>query len=198
MATSKIEVSLNEKPGAQGFQGWSPVLSATANGTNIVLKVTDWIGGFGVKPTINLYVTAGGYTADINLATNIRGSGAVEPGDNVIAVVGGVNVAKNHSCYLSPLGAGQSLYSFPAISAANGFEIQVISFNDASWGYVQTPGTKHYRATSRSVGTSNEQITFELFATTNIGSPSMNYYLAKGVYRIKCFNDGTWTHVYIF
>lgn len=195
MSTKKIEVFLGEKPGAQGFQGWSPVLSATANGTNIVLKVTDWVGGFGVKPAINVYVTAGGYTADINAATNIRGSGAVEPGDNVI-LSGGANItAKNHSCYLAEEGSvGGNTLTIPVVSQVMGFDCRAIVKTDGALFIKATgPNVNVHLPTSRGMGASFEEINF----VSTYVQPFL-WYMEKGVYELHCFNDGTTTHIYVF
>lgn len=52
--------------------GWTPQLSTqiTENG-DVVQAVTDWLGGYGNKPQIGLYITDTGYTTDINLAKPI-------------------------------------------------------------------------------------------------------------------------------
>lgn len=42
-----------------GTNGWSPVLSAEADGTRSLLKVGDWIGGSGAKPATGYIGTTG-------------------------------------------------------------------------------------------------------------------------------------------
>ena len=42
-----------------GTNGWSPVLSAEADGTRSLLKVGDWIGGSGTKPATGYIGTTG-------------------------------------------------------------------------------------------------------------------------------------------
>jgi hypothetical protein len=46
-------------PITDGANGWSPVLSAEADGTRSLLKVGDWIGGTGTKPAAGYIGTSG-------------------------------------------------------------------------------------------------------------------------------------------
>lgn len=53
----------------QGKDAWTPILETESDGTNIYIKLTDWIGGEGVKPPINTYLED-----DVTgLPTNFRG-----------------------------------------------------------------------------------------------------------------------------
>lgn len=60
--------------GDLGPTGWTPVYGIIDDGLRKVIKVTDWTGGEGVKPTINVYLGLDGYTANIAQAINIRGN----------------------------------------------------------------------------------------------------------------------------
>lgn len=46
-------------PGAQGYDGWTPVISAIVDGARKVLRITDWTGGTGSKPATGKYVGSG-------------------------------------------------------------------------------------------------------------------------------------------
>ena len=37
--------------GSDGLNGWSPVLKTVARGNDVVLQISDWLGGSGTKPT---------------------------------------------------------------------------------------------------------------------------------------------------
>ena len=53
--------------------GWTAVTQAVADGSRVVLQVTNWVGGKGTKPGVG-YVGATGIVATAAAATNIRGS----------------------------------------------------------------------------------------------------------------------------
>lgn len=57
----------------KGSDAWSMVLETETTPNGIYLKVTDWIGGKGDKPTTDLYIGDSGLVDDISLATNIQG-----------------------------------------------------------------------------------------------------------------------------
>lgn len=59
--------------GADGNNGWTPIVSSPTVLGKKVLKVTGWFGGTGTPPTSNVYVYSGGYTADSSLATDFTG-----------------------------------------------------------------------------------------------------------------------------
>lgn len=59
--------------GASGEKGWSPVIALVADGSRIVMEVVGWVGGAGVKPTTNMYISATGLTFTIADAINVRG-----------------------------------------------------------------------------------------------------------------------------
>lgn len=61
-----------------GGQGWSPKIEPdTSVAGKVLLKLTDWIGGSGTKPTsyVNQWMkNGGGYTSVISEAVNIKGA----------------------------------------------------------------------------------------------------------------------------
>lgn len=59
--------------GTPGTNGWSPVLSAEADGERRVLRVIDWTGGSGTKPAAGRYVGAGGLVLAAADALDVRG-----------------------------------------------------------------------------------------------------------------------------
>lgn len=50
-------------PGPQGNAGWTPVLAGEADGTRTLIKVADWTGGSGSKPSTGMYLGTAGYVA---------------------------------------------------------------------------------------------------------------------------------------
>lgn len=54
--------------------GWTPVLAIASDGERRVLKVTDWTGGTGTKPTINQYVGSSGFVSTAAAAVDVRGA----------------------------------------------------------------------------------------------------------------------------
>jgi hypothetical protein len=64
--------------GASGDEGWSPVFSIDNDGERRVLRVIDWVGGSGTKPTVGQYVGATGLTGTIANAVDIRGPQGVK------------------------------------------------------------------------------------------------------------------------
>lgn len=60
--------------GMRGLAAWIPIPTNVADGERIVQKIIDWDGGEGTKPPVNLYIGASGLTANITLATDIRGA----------------------------------------------------------------------------------------------------------------------------
>lgn len=62
--------------GAAGWNGWTPVPAAdlTTAPPKILLKVVDWAGGGGVKPTVGAWVGVGGFVTDPADATDFGGA----------------------------------------------------------------------------------------------------------------------------
>ncbi len=56
-----------------GQKGWSPVLNTVEDGDRVVLRVSDWIGGEGTKPSVGGYISPDGFASDIASGTDIRG-----------------------------------------------------------------------------------------------------------------------------
>ena len=110
----EIRTKLNElgdlfQTGVDGLlslQGWSPVLSVVADGSREVLRIVDWVGGDGAKPTTLGYVGASGIVADAASAVNVKGSvgnpgpanslsiGTVVPGASASATISGTAPAQ--------------------------------------------------------------------------------------------------------
>ena len=63
----------NGKDGLNGLNGWSPVLKTVARGNDVVLQISDWLGGSGTKPTTGQYLSSDGLVSNIANADNIRG-----------------------------------------------------------------------------------------------------------------------------
>lgn len=60
--------------GADGGLGWTPVLRTVARDVDIVLELSDWVGGTGTKPITLGYIGSTGIVTNIANAYNIRGS----------------------------------------------------------------------------------------------------------------------------
>lgn len=58
---------------ASGPKGWSPILSAELHAERAVLRVADWAGGEGIKPTITGYIGLTGIVATAAEAIDVRG-----------------------------------------------------------------------------------------------------------------------------
>lgn len=59
--------------GVNGINGWSPVITSVPRGNDVVLRLTNWIGGTGNPPTIIGYLSETGIVTNIANATNVRG-----------------------------------------------------------------------------------------------------------------------------
>ena len=59
--------------GINGFNGWSPVIATASRGSDVVLRLLDWTGGTGAKPSITGYLSTTGIVTNIANATNVRG-----------------------------------------------------------------------------------------------------------------------------
>lgn len=59
--------------GADGDDGWSPILAIVVDLDRRVLQVTDWAGGTGTKPATGDYIGPTGLVSDIAQAVDIRG-----------------------------------------------------------------------------------------------------------------------------
>lgn len=60
--------------GSDGNDAWTPIFASVADGARRVLRVTDWTGGEGTKPTTGLYLGPVGLTATLADATDVRGA----------------------------------------------------------------------------------------------------------------------------
>jgi hypothetical protein len=196
MSTSSIEVVTGSRPGAQGFPGYAPVVATVADGTRIVLRVIDWTGGVGPKPAINQYIASTGLTANIAAATDVRGSGAGDAGDNVILSGSGSITAKNHTTYF--VNSGSRNLVIPNVTQVSGFDFCVIANqNNVLMISAQDTNVKVYLPSSRSIGASIETMNFVESYTKNAQANFM-WQLQRGIYNCKCFNDGATTYIYFF
>lgn len=64
----------NGAAGVNGGNGWSPVFQVETLSTGSYLKVIDWVGGTGVKPTTVGYLGSTGIVTEVTYASNIKGS----------------------------------------------------------------------------------------------------------------------------
>jgi hypothetical protein len=101
--------------GPQGDRGWSPVFAVVSDSARRVLRLVDYVGGEGIKPTsgINQYVSAGGLTGTIGSATDIRGPVGLSAYE--VAVIAGF--VGDEEAWLATL-VGASAYQ---VAVAEGF-----------------------------------------------------------------------------
>ena len=76
--------------GTDGNDAWTPVPAFATDGARRVLKIVDWTGGEGTKPTVNLYVGASGLTATLADAIDVRGAPGTD-GTNGVDGTNGTN-----------------------------------------------------------------------------------------------------------
>lgn len=58
--------------GGAGSNGWTPLFSVITSGDRNVIRIYNWIGGSGTRPSIG-YLGSTGIVEDILMATNVRG-----------------------------------------------------------------------------------------------------------------------------
>ena len=93
---------------ARGPRGWTPVVAVVTDGARSVLRITDWTGGEGSKPTVTGFIGATGIVATAALAVDIRGSiGATGP-SNTLAI-GTVTSAASPSATITGTSPNQTL-----------------------------------------------------------------------------------------
>lgn len=74
MATEKnLPLNHDQVPPTDDLMTWVPVITIVNDNDRRVMHVTDWVGGFGVKPIAGGYIGAGGYTPNIGEAVDVRG-----------------------------------------------------------------------------------------------------------------------------
>jgi hypothetical protein len=116
-------ISGSGTPGADGDDGWSPILSVVADGTRRVLQIVDWTGGTGTKPSVvNQFIGASGIVSTAAAAADIRG--AVGPAGSgagdMLAANNLSDVANNTSDANKPVSTAQAA----ADSAVQAFAVQ--------------------------------------------------------------------------
>lgn len=74
--------------GNETFAGWVPILSLVPDGQRLVMQITDWTGGVGTKPPVNVYVGLEGYVTDIAEAENLKGDQGVAGSQGIQGVKG--------------------------------------------------------------------------------------------------------------
>lgn len=103
---------------------WIPELASVQDGERSVLKLQDWVGGSGTKPTtfIGQYVGNEGFVSDISLAINIRGAtGAGTPGIDGVDGVDGAPGPQGPEGPQGPVGpAGESIVGPQGIQGEKG------------------------------------------------------------------------------
>ena len=74
--------------GASGANGWTPSIRTEVRGTDeVVLRIIDWTGGSGAKPSVG-YLSSTGLVTNISNATNIRGTQGLQGVQGIQGVAG--------------------------------------------------------------------------------------------------------------
>ena len=74
--------------GASGANGWTPSIRTEVRGTDeVVLRIIDWTGGSGAKPSVG-YLSSTGLVTNISNATNIRGTQGLQGIQGIQGVAG--------------------------------------------------------------------------------------------------------------
>lgn len=73
--TLNIEEATNFRgvKGEKGFNGWTPLYAIEEISDSIHIKIVDWTGGEGDKPTTTGYLSSTGVVSDVSQAIDIRG-----------------------------------------------------------------------------------------------------------------------------
>ena len=56
-----------------GLSGWTPTLSLFVDGDRTLVRVSDWVGGTGAKPSTGMFLGTTGFVADPAQAISVRG-----------------------------------------------------------------------------------------------------------------------------
>lgn len=59
--------------GKSGNNGWTPSFKAVPRGSDVILEISDWVGGTGAKPDLVGFLGANGIVSNAINAVNIRG-----------------------------------------------------------------------------------------------------------------------------
>ncbi len=136
----------------KGDRGWLPVLAAAADGVRRVLKVADWTGGEGAKPTDQGYLGAAGIVADIASAIDFRGPEGPQALINALADKGAVSYSSlvalgeaaddNKKAGIGRLFEPGGSLAFPSLASAQAATIA------AAFGRAVIAGRKYARVAS--------------------------------------------------
>ncbi len=184
--TAKIEISNTSKPGSQGYPGWSPQLAMVADGARYVLKIIDWVGGVGTKPSIvNQFIGLGGIVSSAALAVDVRGASDI--GDVVFTNLSAM-VLKNHTTYLA--NSAGTTFSFPTLTSM-GFEFTLINNHQYGASLTIPSGAVLRKPSSRTVGAAFESVSWVIDSSTSFTFP-------VGIFNVKTFVAGPTILIYIF
>ena len=115
--------------GDKGDKGWAPIIDLVPDGDRIVMRVLDWTGGEGTKPTVGLYIsTSQGLVGDISQATDVRGIPGMD-GNNGSNGSPGINGFNGWS---------------PILSIQNDVERRVLKVEDWTGGTGTKPSSGDY------------------------------------------------------
>jgi alpha-tubulin suppressor-like RCC1 family protein len=94
--------------GGSGANGWSPIFSVETDGVaeltlRRVLRVVDWVGGEGPKPTVGLYVGETGLVVDIADAVNVRGPTGLAGEYYAIPFSSSLGIGANETLLIHPI-----------------------------------------------------------------------------------------------
>src|SRR5690554_2419227 len=68
------EAGSSGEAGADGNDGWTPIINVETIGDKAALKIVDWVGGEGTKPASPQYITTAGLAPTSTNFINVRGN----------------------------------------------------------------------------------------------------------------------------
>lgn len=92
-------IDVPETKGPTGDDGWTPVLAGEQDGTRTLIKVVDWAGGQGAKPTTGMYIGTTGYVTvkadafNFNAAKRVMAASGTTNAQGVATISFGVTFA---------------------------------------------------------------------------------------------------------
>ena len=111
--------------GADGKDGWSPIFAIENDFERRVLKLVDWTGGTGTKPTssIGKYIGSSGLVIDATNAVDIRGAAGEDGTDGINGADGTDGLSLEFNWDGTSLGVrqeGDTTYEYVDLSAGGG------------------------------------------------------------------------------